>query len=123
MPKRGQNREHLSTELQEIVSENVKELMGNRSPKSCAEGTGISYKVFERLRSGENTTIATLEAVAKSLGVLPFQLLMKGSLRKVFGEAAPDNKLGSGWTRPDRAPLLQSGSVKSSTKRTKIISR
>lgn len=123
MPKRGQNREHLSTELQEIVSENVKELMGERSPKSCAQGTGISYKVFERLRAGENTTIATLEAVAKSLGVLPFQLLMKGSLRRVFGEAAPDKKLGPVWTRPDRAPLLQSESVKTSTTKAKIKSR
>lgn len=123
MPKKGQTREHLKGDLREIVAQNVAKIMGSRSSKECSKGSGISYKAFERIKAGENSSLDTIEAVARSLGVMPYQLLMKGSLREIFDKPVPNERLGSGWTRPDRQPLLQSESRKNSSRQTKLKTR
>ena len=113
MPKRGQTREHLPTDLRAVVAENVVELMAGRTDKFMAKDSGVSYKAFERVKKRENTSLDTLQAIAKALDVPPYLLLMKGAaqnyLHKVFSTPVPDARLGSGWTRPDiRKPLLSS---------------
>lgn len=123
MPKKGQTRDHLKGDLRAIVADNVTKIMGGKSSQECAEGSGISYKAFERIKSGENSSLDTIEAVAKALGVMPYQLLMKGSLREIFDKPVSNERLGSGWTRPDRQPLLQSESRKNSSRGTKLKTR
>lgn len=126
MPKRGQTREHLPKDLRVVLAENVTELQGARTDVEMAAGSGVSYKVFARIKAQENTSIDTLSAVAKALDVPPYLLLMKGAaqsyMRKVFSTPIPDERLGKGWTRPDRRqPLLTSDKpAKYSTRPVKI---
>lgn len=109
-----------------MLAENVTELQGARTDVQMAEGSGVSYKVFSRIKAKGNTSIDTLSAVAKALDVPPYLLLMKGAaqsyMRKVFSTPIPDQRLGAAWTRPDRRkPLLVSERpAKYSTRTAKI---
>jgi hypothetical protein len=121
-------------ELREVVAENITDLMTSRGLNDRSlEKQGVPRNSLNRARRGvAGANLDTLAMIADALGVQPALLLMRGGAKhvsEVFRTPAPDARLGSGWTRPDRQPLLQSGrdtQVKSSkvpASRQKIKSR
>lgn len=124
MPKKDQKRPARS-ELRIVLADNLKSLLGDH-PNFIELGklAGVGKNTVIRAYKAEHAaTIDTIEALAAVLNIQPWVLLMKGGIAgvgQVFAKPVPDERLGSKWTRPDRAPLLQSGNVKSSTRRAKI---
>jgi hypothetical protein len=128
MPKKGQNRK-LPTELRDVLAENLEALMdrnGWNDGKVGAE-SGVGRNTVARVRKRTvAANLDTVQALAAAFGVQPPVLLMLGGVRQlaaVFATPVPDTKLGNGWTRPDRKPLLQSDTAKSSSRNHKIKSR
>lgn len=133
MPKKGQTRE-LPKDLRDVVRSNLDGLLeahGWSAAKAAKEaGVGASSVKRALLPSSHPDSSAlnldTLQALAKAFDVQPWVLLMKdGAVKvgKIFSTPAPDAKLGSKWTRPDRPPLLQSDHGKYSVKKARLKTR
>ena len=106
-------------ELREVVAENITDLMASKKLNDRAiEKLGVPRNSINRARRGVGgATLDTLALIAKALNVQPALLLMKGGAKhvsEVFTPPFPDAQMGSGWTRPDRRPLIEgSGNGKS----------
>lgn len=113
MPKKGQNRE-LPTELREILADNLESLMERNGWNDGKVGkeSGVGRNTVARVRKRTvAANLDTVQALAMAFGIQPPVLLMQGGVRQlaaVFATPVPDAKLGAGWTRPDRKPILQS---------------
>lgn len=128
MPKKGQKRD-LPKGLRAVLADNLVALLDRGITIAEIERlSGVDHGTISRIKAQKiATNLDTLLAIAVGLDMDPWVLLMKGgvkSMGQIFTTPAADEKLGAGWTRPDkRQPLLQSGTVKSSTKSVKIKSR
>lgn len=128
MPKKGQERQ-LPTELRGVLADNLEQLMernGWNDYRVAAE-SGVGRNTVARVRKRTvAANLDTVQAIARAFEVQPAVLLMHGGVKQlaaVFSTPAPDHKLGSNWTRPDRRPLLQSHSEKTHSRNLKIKSR
>lgn len=128
MPKKDQKR-NLPTGLRSVLAENLVALMDKSGWNDGRVGqeSGVGRNTVIRVRKRTvAANLDTVQALAGAFGVQPQVLLMQGGVRQlasVFSTAVSDSRLGDRWTRPDRKPLLQSGSAKSSIKPAKIKSR
>lgn len=112
MPKKGQTRD-LPTDLRDVIADNLDQLMGVKNLTNTQLGaeSGVGRNTVDRIRRKMvAANLDTIQAVAKALNVHPSLLLMKGGaaqLANVFATPVPDARLGAGWTRPDRRPLIE----------------
>jgi hypothetical protein len=125
MPKKGQTRD-LPQDLRKVLADNLNDLMGKHQLNNIQVETasGVGRNTVKRVRRQMvAANLDTVQALADAFKTEAWLLLMKGgvgSVGKVFTTPVKDARLGNAWTRPDRKPLLQSGTAKSSTRQTKI---
>ena len=63
-------------EINELFANNVRVILGDRTPYWLAKESGISESNISRLLSGKiNASLKTLQKIANSLGVRPYELI------------------------------------------------